>query len=807
LDAQLTRATFPDRLRTRAADLLGYAAIRYTVVTVVLAGLVVAGTWPHAAELSTTILGPGGDPAVGVRALWALDEQGGNPFTTERDLYLSAPGGEPVGRAVNVANALYVGAVWSLGQLVGWVVAFNLYNLLALVLAGTAMFVLVDRLRFGFAAAAFAAYVFAFNPNHVEKAFGHAPLVATGILPLLVLALVVKRTRPKLGPSLVAGLLLATAFYLNSYLGLFAFFVVLVFAAVECALPPERATRFDVLRSYYVVAVVSFVALVPTAFAWYLDPSTVASFASERTGVLPGGSASPQLYLLPGPRHPWLGGPMSTWLETHLSWEYTMFFGYTTLALAVAGVALAVVRHRRRELPRETLALVVFAVAVTVFGIWASLPPKVRIGEVLPLFAYTVLAALVVGLAVTAVRRRTHARGVRVTALLATALLMSSLWVIVPSSLRTGDFEVPTLAYFLRETTTLFRVFSRFGVLVGLGLVILAAYALSSLPRRTFAAALPVAALLLVAFELYVDRPAVVDVQDVGTPVTVRELARAASAPPTVMRVERTPEYVEWLERQPQGIVADYPNPADPHGRWAWEDVFYQTSHRHPLWQGLDPGEDQAHALKEYANDLDERLAATVLAVADVKYVVVHRDRYRALRLKQPTVMCGLDLVAEFPRHDVDVYRVAGDREASFAVRDRGFYSVANRRLWPEDRGYRWVPDRSEILLYSPRQDEVFLFGSAVSLGRPRELDVLDSAGEQVGAWEILERQTWFRFALPVEPGLNRFVFRTKPGAVRGGSADSRRRAIAVSSFTVSSIRMPVSEAARAGAEACPSES
>ncbi len=702
------------------------------MVTLVLALVTVAGTWPHARDFSTTVLG-GGDVLMGVRELWALEEQGGNPFTTARDAYLAAPEGTPGLRAANVANVLFVGSLWVLGKMFGWIVAFNAYNMLAFVLSGTAAFALLDRLKFGVLPAAFGAYVFAFNPNHIEKAFGHAPLAATWILPLLLLALLRKRASPTVGRSLTVGGLLVVAFYLNSYLGLFALWMTFVFGVVEFAIRPASSTVYEVVRSYYFVSVLWVLAMTPIAVSWYSDRTAVAAFSSDRRGVLSGGSASAQLYLLPGPRNPWLGDPMSRWLETNLSWEFTMFFGYTTIALALGGLVLAYVKRRRRTLSREAAALIIFSLALTLSSLWASLPPKVRI----------------------------------------------------------GGLELPTLGYFLREVTTIYRVYSRFGVLVGLGLVILAAYALANLRPRRLAQAVSAVALVAVALELYVGPAAVVRIQDVRAPANVAELAGLGSGRPEIVSVEEPPSYLRFLKERPPGIVADYPNPANPDWRWAWQDVFYQYFHGHPLWQAMWSGDGEVSPVRDFAADLNKRVVPSVLAGAQVRYVVVHRDRYRVLEERQPSPRCGMKKIGSFPKENVDIYRVTARGDEGFAARGRGFYSIANDKVWPEDRGFRWMGDRSDILVFSPRDDEIFLSGLAVSLGRSRRLDVIDVSGGSVGSWEILEAETSFRVPLRVKSGMNRFTLRVTPGAEPRSSWDTRKVTLAVSPLSTAPINPP----------------
>jgi hypothetical protein len=772
---------------TRRREVLSSAAFRYVAVTAVLTVLAIVVTWPHVRYFDSSVAGEASDVLSGIRQFWALDDQGGNPFTTQRDLYLDAPDGYEVYRAANVANFFFVGTVWLLGQLFGWFAAFNTYNFVALVLSGTAAFALLDRLRFGLIPAAFGAYVFTFNPNHLEKAFGHAPLAATGILPLVLLVLLRKRARPSIGRSLTAGAVIASAFYFNSYLGLFALWMSVVFFAVEALMRPVGTSLYEFVRSWYFVTIAGLVGLIPTGIAWYYDRGAVSSFASSRTEALHGGFASPQLYLLPSPRHPLFGGPMHDWLETHLSWEFSMFFGYTTIALALAGVGVAIWKRSQGELGRESAALVVFAVALIATSVWASMPPKLHVGELTVLLLYMTLAVGAVTAGTSLLYRRWSTGLLPTAGMVLGSLTVSLLWILLPSAVRAGDFEVPTLSYFLREATTLYRVYSRFGVLVGLGLILLAAYALANVPRRPLYTALAAVPLLIVAFELSIGLPKLLRVQDIHTPTTIAELADLAAGSERIVTVGEPPAYLGWLARQPAGVAADYPNPAAPPDLWAWRDVFYQYFHRKPLWQTIFPSTDEVIGVKEYAADLGNPLVPSVLATAGVEYVVVHRDRFRPLRERLPEPACGLELRARFPADRVVVYRVNATNKG-FAVRAGGFFAP-RKEVWPEDRGLRWMRRKGKLFIHSPRDVETFVTGVAVSANIPRRLDVLDEAGRPVGAWQILPGETYFRFALQLKTGFNRFTLRATPGEARRAKFDDRRVTVAISALTTQPVR------------------
>lgn len=702
------------------------ARVRYLAVSALFVALTVITTWPLLPRFGSGVLGSPGDVPNGIRVWWSLAEQHGNPFTTARDLLINSPEGVPVNRAVYIGNALFQGFWWFGGLAIGWVPAYNLFDLLVFAASGIAAFVLFDRLRFGAVPALFGAYVFMFNPNHIEKMYSSAPLAATGVLPLVLLVLFARRRGPTARNAFFVGLALLAAFYLNSYLGLFAFWMAAVFIAVELALPAAGVLRRrDVIRSYYFTAVTLVLGLGPVAWSWASTASTVQGVADTRATALQGGFASPQLFLLPGPRNPVLGGPMRSWLHGHLAWEGTMFVGYTTLVLAVVGVIIAIVRRRAGDLDRERFFFVVFAVALVVTSIWAALPP---------------------------------------------------------------GLHVPVLQEIAVRVTTLFRVFARFGVLVMLGVVMLAVFALANISRTVLGRVVCVAAILLVAFELYVPRPKVVSVGQDLVGISVAQIGQSLSGTPSLLSLNDPPRYVSWLKAHPGGIVADYPSPAAPDGRWEWKHGFYQTTHHHPLWQTTstsDAGQD-SNGTRAASVDLDAPTTPSILSATGVRYVVVHRDEYRARTeaVPHPLVRCGLTPVARYPHDSVVVYRVTAPLRG-WVTRGDGFDSIANPKLWPESMGYSWIGTSASLTVFWPTADRVLLRGAAVSLNQPRTLSVRDQTGTVVATWEIGTGVTTFDIPVSVEPRLNVFTLTTSPGATKRGFGDNRQVSIAVSQIRV----------------------
>jgi hypothetical protein len=683
-------------------------------------------TWPAIVDLRSTILGQGGDVPESIRVLWALHEQHTTVFTATRDYLLGSPEGTAYQRVVAIAAPFFNGPLTILGLLFGWVAAFNLFGLIVFVLTGTATFLLLRRFRFRIPAAVFGAYVFTFNPQHLEKLFGAAPLAATGILPLVALALFAKRSRPSVRRSVLAGATIVAAFFLDPYLGLLAVWLAAVFAVVEFATVWRRGRRYDTVRSWYFVLLTVVIGVIPTAIAWWQDQATTASLAEARSQTLVGGSASLQSYLLPGPRNPWIGHPMSRWLVTNLSWEPSLFVGYTTMALALAGVVIAARRRRQGRLAAGEGFLVAFAVLLVVTAFWASLPPTVDV--------------LGVGL--------------------------------------------PTPQWFIRHVTTVYRVFSRFGVLVELGLVVLAAYALSTIRRRTLGTAAAAIALVAVAFELFTGLPEKTTVEAALTPANVAQLATFESGRPKILEATRLLPYVRWLREHPAGLVADYPDPGDPNGLWAWRDLYRQSLHHHPLWE-VSPGVDDASGLRTAAADLTSTITPIILAGQHVKWVVVHGNRYRALDEDVPRPARGLTRVVRLG--DVIVYRVTASPNRLWSA-TAGLESTYNGELWPERIGFRWMGESATATVFSPCYGRVFLQGVGVSLNKPRTLLVYDASGTLVASQAILADQTWFHISIPVQHGFNTFQLRATPGGAVRGFGDKRKVTIALSSVTATAI-------------------
>lgn len=429
--------------------LLSRGGVRTAVVGVVYTAL--TALWFHNLVLnigSAVLYGPN-DASYGIRHFWGAEFQGENPFTFDRDPLNGAPEGLPAASAIQYANFLIPGAIWTMHYLVGFTAASNLYLLGGFVLTAISFYVLLERLEIHPLAAFFAGYAVTFNPWMMERAgSGHSGFMQAWIFPLVIAALLYQHRRRTTLSAVLVGLALALAFYDNSYYGLMAGLVVAVFWIVDVVRQPNWRERLWCFTLADIALVIAVVAFLPPLFVWRGQQETVAANVSNSEQHVQNLGATAESYVLPSFRHPYLSGitrelaPRSEFVWS----ENTLYLGWTLILLGMLGLLLVARRHPetlRRESTRYFLiAMAVLAPAAFLFSL----------------------------------KRETSVFGL----------------------------DVPMPSYAISEFTYFWRVFARFGLLVTFALAALAAFALTLAIRRfRWGVVATLAALALLGFEYY----------------------------------------------------------------------------------------------------------------------------------------------------------------------------------------------------------------------------------------------------------------------------------------------------------------
>ena len=260
---------------------------------------------------------------------------------------------------------------------------------------------------------------------------------------------------------------------------------------------------------------------------------------------------------------------------------------------------------------------------------------------------------------------------------------------------------IPMPYALVEQVTTVFRAPHRFAVVVMLATCLLAALGLSALLRNR-ALSLQVAVLTCVAVFLAVD-------------------LRAQPSPTTT--TIRYPAVYELLNRQPPGIVAEYPlNLAPVVGSL---ESFYQDAHEHRLFEGAPTGTEAESRKLELKFLLAERTVPD-LAAYGVDYVIAHHpDPSTPPRAGQ--TVSGLRVIGgDF---EATLYRVVARPSAFTSYGLRGFYLTEG-----EEPGSRWIGQNgAELELVgrcAPCVGTVSF--SAAAFAEPRMLTIKDDQSRTV---------------------------------------------------------------------------
>ncbi len=321
-----------------------------------------------------------------LRDYWAASFQHRNPFDWTHDALSGAPEGVTRVPAAVLANGgIQTAFVWGLRGPLGLVGAWNAFTLLGLLATALATYVLLERLGCSFAPSLLGGAVFALGPDAFERAVAGQPgLLQSWVFPLLTLALLRLHERGSAARAATAGLLVAVAFYLSAWQGLFASFLLLVFLLVELATLRAGRAALHTVALGALAYLVAALALIPIFVLYERDKGGIAATADFYTHA-----ATLSAYLLPSPRNPlfhWLAGAHPPDLQ-----EETLYVGLSTLALALAAVVLLVRRDRWLTGSERRHRAAVFAAILAPAAFLSSLSPWHKLG---PLSVPTPAAAI-----------------------------------------------------------------------------------------------------------------------------------------------------------------------------------------------------------------------------------------------------------------------------------------------------------------------------------------------------------------------------------------------------------------------------
>jgi hypothetical protein len=514
------------------------ALLAYAAFTVVL-------TWPLTAHLGSTVYlvppnppGPG-DLGGSIAHLRELVEGHHNPFLSGREEQFNAPDGLPVRWALNVASFPSVLLLYALAAVFGATAAHGLFVMLGYVASGIAMFLLARRLTGSAWIAFIVGWAFAFYPFAVVKG-EHPNFIHGWVFVVMLWRFLELIERPTLRNGVWAGLASILCFAWTQYFFLLGgvAFWTLVFVTLAVGAARRRLGSHAVALIPAIVLAVGFVLLMR---ALLLRASEDETLTSNTLLDVVSTAAHWPMYLVPPAHHPF-GGLTVSYLNEH-NWnavEWTLYVGLSILVLAIIGLVAA----GARRLPQNLLAPAVAAAALIVVAFVFSLPPE----------------------------------------------------------LQADGWTVRTPSWLMFHASSSWRLYTRFVMVVMLGLCVLAAFGLRAIVQGRSArvqAAILALATVIVPLDLW-NRP-----------------------PDRTFRI-KAPGIYDTLREQPAGIVAEYPL-RSIFFVGHYRDLLYQESHGKPILNGYYKGPDEERALR--LARLDHAPTAGWLATLGVRYVLLTPER------------------------------------------------------------------------------------------------------------------------------------------------------------------------------------
>jgi hypothetical protein len=606
-------------------------------------------TWPLVLHLGSsaymvTASPHGGDVSGTVAQLRELAEHHQNPFLPGRLHDFAAPEGMPIRWALNVETFSSMSLLYVLALLFGAVTAFALFTLSGFVASGTAMFLFTRRLTGSAWIALIFGWAFAFYP--FALATGEHPNFIHGWVFVLVawrLLRLIEEPTARNGLWLGAATVLAMSWTQHFILIGGVWFAALVVGAFLVGVARGQGARYVRAELPAVGLVAAFVLLMRQLL---FSSGGDATLPQNVLADIVNTSAHLPMYLVP-PAHSIYGGLTTSYLDAH-HWnavEWTLYVGIAVLCLAVLGVAAALLRR----LPAKESAFALVVGAATLVAFVFSLPPKVELG---------------------------------------------GKTVYLPSEL-------------VFRTSSSWRLYTRFVIVVMLGLCILAALGLAWLSDRSdprLRAAILAAATILVPLDLW-DRP-----------------------PDHIFRFSTDLTY-HVLRAQPPGDVAEYPlRKAGFVGDYL--DLYNQDAHGKPILNGYLPGPNERRALS--ISRLDDSRTASSLATLGVRYVLVTPWRVDSNTPDPGRPGRGFRLLARDGYGSL--YRVVA-RPAPFVFERDGFWGPEG----PPKAQFQWAGEAPVRLgIVAPCDDcSGILRFTAASFARPRRVGLVTSDGRRLSSLPV----------------------------------------------------------------------
>ncbi len=357
-------------------------AITIEAVIVLLAAgaIAVIITWPVALNFSTDVVGGSGIPSDTMGYWWDIwnnHRNGLDIWGAAMHDQIGYPFGRPLVGSGNLLLFAFTGPALLIATFASATATANTMVLIGFALTGASMYLLIRWLRFGIGVAAWAGIVLMLSPYVMFRSTAHVPLANLWWAPLLLMAGIAWVMRPTWWRALLLAGATLLGWLTNPYFGAMSSAMAGVILLVGLVVFIRRRGGARAVLTQWGIAVGWVVLLVGIPIGLMLRASSGVTEAVTRQRIeLDLYGARGWDYLIP---------PPGTWFSSALvgpggidpgrspGGERIVFIGWLVLALAIAGIALAIIGWRRlRSAERITLAIGLPTIAVALLLSLAS---------------------------------------------------------------------------------------------------------------------------------------------------------------------------------------------------------------------------------------------------------------------------------------------------------------------------------------------------------------------------------------------------------------------------------------------------
>ncbi len=705
-------------------------------------------TYPLIFNLLTSYYGGQyGDPTSTIWYYWWLKYSFTHGISSYYTQFISYPFGSQIGAIPFQPLTIFL--VKPITILFNEVLAYNFMILLGFTLSGAAMYFLVYDFTRNRASAIVSGIIFAFSPYNMAQAMAHQDLANLEWMVFYALFLFRLDSNRTCRNAVLCGIFFSLVVLMSYYYAMFMVVFTLSFILYKLINKKYIISASDFNFNNFVRLIRSDLSKIPAVFmvtvsailllahvnmiAQFLFPSGAniapavgrAHFNTLYDFIV--FSAKPWMYLIPSSQHPLFGWIAEDFFFKH-PWngfqENSLYLGYVPLALALYGITNIKGINER--------FLVFSAVIAFIFSLGPFLPYMDLAGVPIPY--------LLLGLVIYAFYKKMKKTAIFLIFLtIFAASLPFWLYNIMPSLHTLSRFELlpmPLPSFLIYEFTPVFRVMSRFGVVVMLSVSVLAGIGLKNIldsisdrKKRYLVVSL---VLLLISIE-FINVP-----------------------PFHTTDVSNTPEVYTWIASQPGDFtIVEYPLDLG-------EGQFYQRIHEKKMVNDRDTSivTDKIFLSIRYLTNLD---VPGMLKFLGVKYVIVRTDAYLQRNETIPAIKndSGLELIKTFK--DAFVYEVTAEpAETQYITYGDNFYPAMR---WNDGRVWRWMNNDGAIAIpnYYNKSAAVNIHFSTVSLGGSRNLQTYLN-GKYIGEQIIPDasRKDIILYEITLNPGKNLLELRSE---------------------------------------------